>query len=131
MQTDPFGRRRPGRWQRALIYFGLAEERDVETETSPPARPAERRAADPETRASPPPARSDPQGRAARKTGTAEPRAKEQSWQRSALLYLGLVEGEPQSRYGAELPSELDDDIDDLRRRVADLEEELRRRGPS
>ena len=127
METDPFGRRRPGRLHRALSYFGLAEVR--EPETSPSARPTERQSADPETRPSLP-GGSDPQGRAAPETGTPAPRAKERSWQRSALLYFGLVEGDPPSRYGAEVDSELDGDIDELRRRVAELEEELRRSRP-
>ena len=130
MESDPFGRRRPGRWHRALIYFGLAEERNAEAETSTSARPTERQAADREARASALPGGSDPQERAASEPGPAAPPDKERPWHRSALLYFGLVEGDPPSRYGAEVATELDDDIDELRRRVAELEEELRRYRP-
>ena len=47
-------------------------------------------------------------------------------WRRG-LLYLGLVAGEPPSRYGSEIAPALDRDLDALAQRVSALEDELRR----
>ena len=44
---------------------------------------------------------------------------------RSTLQYFGLVEGPSDSRYGAMVKPELDEDVDALRARVAELEARL------
>lgn len=44
---------------------------------------------------------------------------------RTALAYFGLVEGPADSRYGLNVKPELDDDVDALRARVAELEARL------
>lgn len=43
----------------------------------------------------------------------------------AALAYFGLVEGPADSRYGLDVKPQLDDDVDALRARVAELEARL------
>jgi hypothetical protein len=117
MATNPFGERRPGRLHRALIYFGLAAERDAAGDTSPGGAPRDPEPAAPQQRRPAPAASND-----------SAPAPKPRTWQRNALLYFGLVDDEEQvkSRYGDGVTAKLDGDVDDLELRVAALEDELR-----
>ena len=83
------------RFRRLLIYFGLAEN---------PSNPATE------------PARST---RPMRKNEPPSGKA------RATLAYFGLVERPADSRYGLDVKPELDDDLDALRARVAELEARL------
>ena len=89
--------RSPGPFRRFLIYFGLAAPPEDGLNV-PSASPV------------PQPAREDGEERGIRK----------------ALVYFGLAEGPDPSRYGTAVERELDDDIDALRSRVAELEARLR-----
>jgi hypothetical protein len=84
-----------GPFRRLLIYFGLAENPDA----SVPGRGS-----------SPPPVTKE---KSAGGKG------------HSALAYFGLVEGPADSRYGLNVKPELDDDVDALRARIAELEARL------
>ena len=104
--SSPFGDgRRPGRLKRALVYFGLNADPTLAPDASPEVPTPERVGQ-----------RADPSKRATRG--------------RQALVYFGLADDEPASRYGPAVSPALDDDVAELRRRVEALERELgRRRG--
>lgn len=102
MTSSPFGDRRGGRLHRALVYFGLRE--DPRRPTEPP-----RRDDTPRSPSAPPP----------------EPRPL--TPRERVLTYFGLVDLGPGSRYGEGVSGRLDADIDDLRRRIAELEAGTRR----
>lgn len=97
MTSSPFGDRRGGRLHRALVYFGIREEPD------PPAVP---RGSEPS-----PERPAEP-----------EPEHPPLTRRERALVYFGLAEPRGASRYGEGVSGQLDADIDDLRRRIAELE---------
>jgi hypothetical protein len=97
-----------GPFRRALRYFGLvssSDERFQQPSSPAPTRPA----AEPEA-SSEPEARSEPSEAAVAL--------------RKAAVYFGLADPPARSRYG-EVERELDDDIDALRARIAELERRL------